>query len=104
VTHIPLTGFDRLDYAAWCAFKDCPKEFPLLVSSVWLKLLDTSAGVNGPRISRADISVRTAHAGSQGGAGANAAMSVSPAAGTLIGHLTGRVISTRNTSFSAPGQ
>ena len=29
-------------------------------------------------------------------AGANAAMSVSPAAGTIIGHLTGRVISERS--------
>jgi hypothetical protein len=22
MTRIPLTGFDRLDYVAWCAFED----------------------------------------------------------------------------------
>jgi hypothetical protein len=31
VTHIPLTSFDRLDYAAWCAFKDFARtSFPFL--------------------------------------------------------------------------
>jgi hypothetical protein len=56
VTHIPFTGFDRLDYAAWCAFRDFfGTIFPLLVSSVRLKLLDTSAGVDVGAACRADI-------------------------------------------------
>ena len=105
--HIPLTGFDRLDYAAWCAFEDFARTiFPLLVSSVWLKLLETSEGVAGRAASRTEIRLGP-DAGSEGGARANFAMSgaarcdrpteaalqvIPPAIGTVIGHLTGRVI------------
>ena len=33
--HVPLTGFDRLDYAAWCAFEDFPRTIlPFAVSNV----------------------------------------------------------------------
>jgi hypothetical protein len=70
-------GFARLDYAAWCTLKDfAPDESPAYCFEC---LAETAGSIRKGSMalaaSRADITVRTAHAGSQGGARANLAMS-----------------------------
>jgi len=54
--HIPLTGFDRLNYAAWCAFEHFARTiFRLIVSSVLTETAGYTAGVAGGAASRTEI-------------------------------------------------
>lgn len=45
---IPLTGFDRLEYAAWCTLRICPDDFPASCFECLAETAGYIRGGNGP--------------------------------------------------------
>jgi hypothetical protein len=71
-----LTGFDRLDYAAWCAFEDFART---ILPFVGFERLTENCriyreGVDGSAASRADTTLWIPDAARRGGARANLTM------------------------------
>jgi hypothetical protein len=92
VIRIPLPAFDRLDYAAWCTLRICPDDFPASCFECLTETAGYARGVDRVSATRAEIRLVTPAASSRAAQERNAAMSVPPVAGTVIEHLTGRVI------------